>query len=334
MPATLLRSLALVAAVLVSAPAGAGAQDVATDGEVVLLEFGWAPGLEASVSMEQRILREGQSTDTDIRISTRYNMTVAEHPSGLVVSSTDGVLISMDSNVPLAPDNPLRLMYDGLSGIDQGYVLSPHGELLDVEGKEQAAAAFRAALAPVLDSASMVPEMQGLVQSFETMLTPDAMVASAAEFWNALVWTWAWEEYEVGIVYEVETEEPSPLMPNLMIPMRYELGFLEVVACPDAEESNGCVRLELRSYPDPAVIQEFMTTFMDQLGAADQGVELEIEEYEQENRIVLVTQPESLIPYSMEITKSIRGVMSENGETAEFNRLDSTALTFEYNLAR
>ena len=101
------RPLTLVVAIYVSVPTVGTAQDVAADPDVVLLQFGWFPGLEASVSMEQRMVRAGQGTDSDIRISTRYHMAVSEHPLGLLVSNTEGELLGVESNVPMPSDNPL-----------------------------------------------------------------------------------------------------------------------------------------------------------------------------------------------------------------------------------
>ena len=320
----------MCALALASLPGGGVAQDVVPD-ETLTLRFGWSPGLAGTVDLEQRIVRRGQGpSDTDIQIRTSYGLDVSEHPDGLLVSYTDGRLVSMDSENELAPDNPLETLYGALAGVQSGYVVSPEGELLEMLGAEEAAAAFQQVLGPWADSARAIPEMSQWLQAFEGMLTPDAMVNAAADHWGSLVWSWAGEELGVDLVYEFETEEPSPLLPDVLIPMRYEFGFLERVPCTDEATEVACVRVEIRSYPDPDTATRLLQDFLERMAASMGGGTVAVHEFEQENLVTVVTRPESLIPYSLVTSKSISGSMTIDGEINQISRLDHSTWSFRY----
>lgn len=328
MSITTLRLLVLPATLFLFAPS-APAQEEARDPETIPLQFNWAPGLDASVSTELRMLQMARpGISSDVRIVTRYRMLVEEHASGLLVRNTDGELLGIESDPPMAADDPMRLLYQGMSGIDRGYVVSDDGELLDVEGKGEVSAAFRTSLAPFFDSTANTPEMEGTLELLEGMLTPEALVSEANQLWRALISIWTGTDVKVGAVHQSETEELSPILPGITIPMRHETRLLERVPCPNDPETGGCVKLELRSFPDPTALQEMIGAITDQVGL--QTLQLGFEEFEQENRVVLVARPESLIPYSMEVSATARAVTSVNGESMVIETLNTSKLTFDY----
>jgi hypothetical protein len=298
---------------------------------VVVLTFGWRPGLSADVTMIQRMVRRGEGTDSDVTIRSTYRMDVSDHESGLLVLNHDGKLEGLESVPELPPDNLLHQLYDALSGVDVGYVISTDGELLDLIGATEAADAFRAAMTTVFDSAASTEELAPLMQAFEQMLTPEAMMTSAAEQWASMIWTWAWEEFEEGAVYGAEGEAPSPLLPDIAIPMEYELGFLERVRCMEGSEAaEECVRVELYSYPDPESVKSIMDEFMQRVGTALGEGAVEFKSFEQENHVEVVLDPTTMVPFRFRTSKAISGVMAQNGADTPFSRLDESELVFRY----
>lgn len=301
----------------------------------ILLEFGWQPGMTATVEVAQRTLRRGQgASDTDMTLRSTYRMEVAEHDEGLLVRNFGGSLREMVSDPPMQPGNPLRLMFEAMQGIESAYVVSADGELLEVRGGDEAAAAFRASLSPLFDSIGGQEELAPMVATFEGLVSPDAMTASATEQWMGMVWVWAWEELEEGAVYAFEGEEPSPLVPDVVIPMDYEMGFLEYVPCTEESTASECVQVELYSYPDPEAVKELMARWVERMGALMQGASLVFDEFDQENRIQVVLNPTDLVPYAYRTSKLVRGVIREDGEASEFARLDESELLFRYESTR
>lgn len=296
----------------------------------VFIEFAWMPGTEARVSTTQRTVRTGQGTDTDMTVTGRHRMVVSEHADGLLVSQVDPEIVSVESDPPLEDGNPMLAMYQTLGGIELAYIVSEDGELLDLLGADQAAQAFRTLMAPVLDSANAIPEAQGMVQLLEGVLSEEALFNAAAEHWGAMVWTWAWEEFEEGAAYEFETDEPSPLLPDISVPMRHELGYLDWVPCGRSGENPACVRLTLRSRPATDNLEELMTELFSRMGAAFGDATIGFDEFEQENLVEVVIEPSTLLPHYMLKSKTIRGVIRAEGEPQAFSRLDSTEYVFEY----
>jgi len=297
---------------------------------VVVPEFGWRPGVAARVQQAQRIVRKSEGGGTDISMRSSYAMVVEAHDQGLLVRNYDGQLLDMTSDPPSPADDELEAMYRALSGVKAAYVVSEDGELLELEGVDEAAAAFRSALVSALDSVAETEEMAPLMEMFEGMLSPAAMFSLAEEQWNGMIWNWAWEEFEEGAVYEATSEEPSPLVPDVAFPMEYEFGFLEFVPCRPQEQEPRCVSLEMYAYPDSEAAKEIMAAFFQRMGAAMQGATLLVDEFVQVNHIAVVLDPVNMLPYAYHASKSIEGVISENGKANPFSRLDQTELTFEY----
>ncbi len=296
----------------------------------VPIVFDWPVGLQAAVDVTQRMVRLGTGADSDVTVLSRYVMDVEPHERGLAVRNRDGGLLEIQSDPPLADEDPLRLLYGAIAGVDMAYIVSGEGELLDVEGSEAAASAFRSVFGSIMDSVEVAPELQALAQAFQQMMTPEAMMASAADQWGGLVTAWAFDEFEEDMYYEFQADEPSPLMPDVMISMQYEMGFLQWVPCEESSPEPSCVSLELYSYPDPEDISGFMRTWVERMKAALGDGSIEFEAFEQVNHIRIVAEPSTLIPYHYATSKSIEGVVLENGAPSSFSRLDETVLSFRY----
>lgn len=60
---------------------------------------------------------------------------------------------------------------------------------------------------------------------------------------------------KIGQMMEVDTEEPSPLTPGLMIPMRASFGPLHRVPCEPGRAPDSCVVMQLRSVIKPGAME-------------------------------------------------------------------------------
>lgn len=321
-------ALVLFAAPLVAQADSAQADD-STEADIVGLRFGWPPGLTAQVTAWAFQLRENDTRADSTESAVQFRMETAPHDSGLLVTFHDFDLLDVDAQ-PWLPETD-RIMRR-LDGLLPSYLVSPGGELLEITGLDSLVASAEAALKPVLDSVSAAnPEAEAFLRS---LVTPDIFVNRAAEMWNAMVEFWLDADLDVGWLYELETEEPSPIMPERMIPFTYEFGIVERVTCTDDAAEAACVSIELVSMPD----QDSLTAMLDELtaGLAEAGEGPIYEEMQVENTVLLVTDPETLTPYWLEITQSISGSGREPRSTTAipFRQLRIRQYDFSYDVER
>lgn len=314
-----------------SQAAGQPLEDATPLEDLVWLEFAWPVGLSADVDMEQRMVRGEGGGESDVTMRSRYRMTVRDHPRGLAVDHSGATLVGLDAVPPLEAEDPLAAMYESLPELSSTFIVSDDGMLLDVEGLERGTEALRRALEPVSEELRDVPGAEAVNEMLAASLSVDAMKATAAELWASMVWFWAWEEFEPDSVYTFAAEVPSPVMPDLIVPMAYEVGFLRRVPCLEGAAADSCVHLEARTFPDPATMAGFIEDFAGRLASllAD-TVALGVDAYEQENRFGVTLEPASMIPYEFRMSRRARVRLSVDGEPSTSLRIDETVLRFRY----
>lgn len=282
---------------------------------IVSAAFGWPPGLWLRVRLERLEIHETAGSADTSRTIVTYRMHAADHPDGRLVSISD------PSVVAVAPRT-------GSSGADRllalaetvlpAFIVSERGELLRLEDPAAARGRVSARFGETIDA--LRARAPGLADLVERLTAPEALAAKATEQWNALVWTWADQEWTLGEPRELRLRETSPLFPGREIPFEYELVATGPVACEGDESEGECVGFRLQAAPAPAVLDELLEVFLESLGpeareAAGGYAELSIR-----NRVSLVTEPATLLPHELEIEQTIGGRGEGEGEGAEFRR--------------
>jgi hypothetical protein len=299
--------------------------------EQILLRFDWPVGLMASVTCLTSRVKESEGERDSIGVAASYDMTVASHPEGRLIRHANYQLLGLHPpgaalpviNMPLAEllQVPTPSIVVGDSG---GFI-----RLQDMEASLRFMERLSSALADSLPRGSdSLRELMRLAGS-ERFLT-----AKAAERWNALVGHWAGAELEVGAVYTLETEEPSPLASLGTVSMYTELSLSERVPCRPQDACCDCVRLELAAYPDPAVAGSFVRSLLQ--GAMPDSVLAEMTgaQFAIETAVVVIAEPATLIPHSLEMTQSLAVTRGELDEATEpefvATRQKSWSYRFDY----
>ena len=302
---------------LVAAPALAAAQDttrVVTDSaeavpDVVYLYFDWPVGTSMQVEVERSRRRTFDATTDSSRLEVDYQLDVEDHEQGRLIRfsefSTPDLGVSL-----LAPQEVLQ----AASSFVPAYVVSDEGDILAVEGLEELGASLRAMMHQVLDTLAN-PELEAILGP---LLNEDNLFAQAATEWNSLVGTWIEAEFDVGYAYEMEVEEPLPMIGNALVPYIYELGASARVPCLPEEEELRCVELVMRTYPDPEVLQPLLDQFVqNMMNAVAPDVTVPALVYKTldiENEVILVTEPAGLIPYALTVGRYLDMVVEVGGE--------------------
>jgi hypothetical protein len=326
-----LNRLALCLAFMCS-PNAALSQNNDSTADTVEFEFSWPVGLTADLEIRQEILRPHR----DIRIEAQQRMVVESHDLGLRVSRLNGDVTSMEATAKGSGesdqmDEHILAFLQASLRANSALVVSRDGRVLAVEGGDHVATLMDDLMQPALDSlAAQGRDLGAFKALYDGLTSEDGINAQIAENWELLVGVWNGASFEEGVVYENTLVEQSPLLPGQSVTMQYEFGFLERVPCFEGSETANCVRVEVRSRPAPESLAGLFEAVEQELARMFPEGDIGIEEFAQENRIVLVAEPSTLVPYYHSSSKSITMTMSSNGEREDGSRLDVTEVFFRY----
>jgi hypothetical protein len=298
---------AAVAVLLLPAVARAQVADT-TAADVVTLTFAWPEGMVAGVDLQRTRVRSRAGSQDTSAVHVTYNLAVLAHPDGKLIRYTDFAAPGL-----AGMSEPQLQVLQAVSSIVPSYVISAEGELLRIdqlaEVRERMLGWMRQAVDPAATG--------GLGEMLSGMLSEEALFAAAAQEWNALVGSWIGAELEVGSTYEIEGEEQVPLLGNVAVPYRHELGASGRVPCRAGETQARCVELILRSYPDPQKLQPHLEAFLQRLmeaaGVSGTLPPISYKQFEIENEIVVVAEPATLVPHELTIVRSVTAVMDVGG---------------------
>lgn len=311
---------ALCLFLLAAAPCAAA---TAAKPDTVALSFGWKPGLRASVT----------STSTRIRVTDeRTERSATWHSKLRVDPDPDGVRIGYDDPTfeflgARADSAVAARVGEQLAGLFPDFVVASDGgfkRIHDVSGFQgRLRALLHGALPPGTDSSA-------LKQTLSVLTGESFLTSKAAEQWNALVGTWAGGKLELGETYTSTTREPIAMFPGEVVQMNYEFIVKRRVSCTRAGATRRCIEVQLRSVADPEDMKRMMQTFFDKLAGGTPVAAATFRQLEIENVILLVTEPNGLIPHHLKITKNVRGVVAAEGRELPIQQADETVTDYVY----
>lgn len=306
--------------------------------ETALLEFRWPIGLHAEV-VEQRETWENSSDGADsTSAALSYTMHVENHPQGYLVRHFDFVFSDSRSRARGRSDEVSEITLDleelssQVGAMIPSYVVSPQGELVGIDGLETLQARAREMLRT--DLAASERKGPATRELLEQLLSRDFFLAQANEVWSELVGFWIGSELEIGVMYEFEQEEANPLVPNVMLPFTYQFGAKEMVPCTAGDPNADCVALELVSFPDPNAMEALILELLERMNGVDASDQVFYERLQMENYVLLVADPETLIPYRLESSKIVSGrSVRSDGKAADFDQISVRTVTYTYSSA-
>lgn len=302
-----------VAAALLAAPAlpraaavgeAAGAADASpsspADDGIARLRFAWPPDARARVT--HRRTRSGPGGETST-FTARYETRIEAAASGLRVVTRD---TSWGGDLP-CPQGLAREAIRASEAVVQQ--IGANGEFAGLEG----VAAMRAVLARVFDAAHVPPE----AAERAVPLAEAAMRAEAEELWNLAVGFWTGADLKVGARYALASQGEIPLLPGARAGQAVEFAIRRRVPCSAAERAPRCVEATIRSTPDRAALDRAADALLARLLPADAPrPKAGAEELSAESELVLVTDPETLLPRRLVWTKAVRLGGAERGPPA------------------
>jgi hypothetical protein len=300
----------VMASALIGAPAWAKAKGKAkpkSKPDVVVLAFGWPNGLGADVTYQSKRTKKSIPV-FDISFAMRMNVTAEgdmfrvayrnwkKDPSG---NPAGGMAAPSLENIATIVDK-------------KGAFVRVDGGL---SGKDAAGVAATVSARGGKDPA---PEVTKQVAQMVPMLFRQ----NTENTWQMLVGTWAGGELEIGADYETDAEGPVPLLPGETMKQKLYLRAERRLDCP-GNPGKRCVELRLRQEPD----RESMAKVVEKIGAkfGTKGLGAEAGDISASEEFTLITEPERLIPYRLDVTKTVGKLGAP-----ESAQVDRTTWTFVY----
>lgn len=308
--------------------------------ETLLLQFDWPVGLTADV---EAVTRREQGDQPPTEILQRYVMEVLPgvEEGELLVRHRNGEMTDflVDGEAVSLEDNPMVGLLRALSRAEVDYRVSEEGEFLgvaDFEETRRELDTFIQSMLGALDSmaaasgnpAGSGEALAGIRGMMENMASEEALMTAYADSWSSMVWFWAWEEFDLGYSYLLDSETPSPLVPGLVIPMEVEAGVYERAPCHDGAPEDSCVVLEFLSTPDAEAALPALRDFLQSLMGPDEAVE--VASMVQENFIQVISEPGTLIPHRMITSQVTEMELSADGESEVVRQVQEVEVTFRY----
>jgi len=320
-------SAASLAIVIVTRPAFAQAK-----ADSVSLRFAWPVGMTARVDQEWTRMQVGPQRNDSVTVRSRYRLTVSAHPKGRLIQSDSFAITSPPaaaSNGRAGNVDPQQFLAR-LGSVQPSYVVTTDGEFVGLEGVERTKRVLDSLFAPMIrEMADAPPTLKALMQN---VTSPQTLTATAAQEWNVLAGTWVGADWEVGEAYEASSEEPSPMLPGLKVPMRHEFSAAERVPCTEGESARRCVRLEMISEPDSAALRKAVTDFMAKLAPKDANLLAAFQSMRVANELTVVADPRDLRPYALALVKTVevQGVDGPNEPSSRTRRVDTRTARYTY----
>jgi hypothetical protein len=300
----------------------------------VSLRFAWPVGMTARVDQEWTRMQIGPVRNDSFTVRSRWRLTVSAHPKGRLIQYDQFTITSLPPATPnrRAGDLDPQQLLARLGSVQPSYVVSTDGEFLGIEGVDRTKRVLDSLLAPMMREMAAAAAPPALKTLMENATSVRALTAAAGQDWNATAGTWVGADWEVGAAYEMSSEEPSPMIPGFMVPMRMEFSAAERVPCTDRETARRCIRLEMISEPDSAALRKAVTDFVATLAPKDVNVAELFGSMRLANELTVVADPRDLRPYFVELVKAveIQAAAGPNEPAGRTRRVDIRTARYTY----
>jgi len=280
-------ALAAVLSTLLALPAPHAA--AGKKAEVISLRFAWPESGESRVTYTKVKKQTGKPEQ---KFTARYTSR-AEKKGGEWRLSTSGT--TWEGAAPF----PASLVEDGMRASEKVVqVVSADLSQVRLEGAEALEAVFEKMFA-----GSNVPEAQ---RQRIMEMARTAMLAEASEMWTLAVGFWNGADLTVGKVLTGEHQGELPMAPGAVV--KFQLRFVAKRRVPCAGEKRPrCVELSLKSVPDPKALKPALEKFVASMVPAGQTPPKGLfQKVAVENDLVLVAEPDTLLPHRLTWTKTAR----------------------------
>jgi hypothetical protein len=265
-------------------------------GTPVGLTFAWPANLTATIDAERSkttVTPDGRKTANN---ALRYRMRVTPHK--------DGRLVEYDSFEPTgvslsAPEQ--SAVTEMLSSLMPSLVVDNTGAFVRVGDLTT----IRAFIRQMTDTATKQMPAGAVPPNLQAMLdglSSEAVLSQvAAEEWDTFVGAYVGFEGKVGEMAVIDSDEPSPLVPGLVVPMRTTFGATHRAPCETGRAPDSCVVMQIRSVVAPGGMQTIVKRLLEGMKGLE-GVKYET--FDVTTEVLTTIEPSTMRPYLVTRTRT------------------------------
>ena len=283
---------------------------------VTELRFAWPSDLTARVDTERTRERQAD-TKTSATIRASYRMTVSPHVEGLVIRYDDFKVGAGAPGDAAATAEALSLLVPSL-------IVSDAGDFRRVEDLGPMKALVGQLIGTLNQKGSVPPGLKALL----AQLGSDQVLNNlAASEWQVLVSAWR------GLPltkerFERDTEEPSPILAEVKIPLKVSGGMVERLECTRGGLRQDCGVFEIQSAVNQAAMEPIMKRLMEGVKGM-QSVAYERLDVLTTARVQIETR--TMVPHALTTTRTVHMTAVVPGEgRVNARQVERRTWTFTY----
>jgi tetratricopeptide (TPR) repeat protein len=300
-------------------------------------EFSWEPHRSHwSTESYRGSLKDGSFAE----VTTHYESQVDVRRDGVdwVIQTTLAALPSFQaSGTAATASEKAQGMIAGMSAAIPEFVVARDGSFKGLRNLETHLASLRRevkrAVAESTPEGGTPPRSDDIERMLNAVFSPDLLTTIAAAQWDIAVGAWIGGEFDHGDWYSLTFEEPIPGFSEKPVSKTMTFKVSRWLPCGPGKLPD-CVEVLVRITPDSAslgqAIADFVGRMMPAATRSDMEQAMRSVAYEFDMRYRIVTEPDTLLPWSVEERKFVYASSIENGKRKVHSRRDWTIETGSY----
>lgn len=308
-----------------AAAAAKAARGESTDpgiGKPVAVKFQWPAGMTATIETERSKTQSTPAGQKTTGTGIKYRMHVAAHPQGR--------LITFDHFEPLRTvfkGDEAAVFQELMSSMMPSLIVNTRGDFVRVTNIDTIRAfmrEFMAELKAKAGGAAIPPNIQAML---DEMASEKVLSSLARQDWDVIAGAWAGFTGKIGEFEEVDSEEPSPMVPGVTIPMRTRFGAARQTPCEPGRAPDSCVVMQLRSVIAPGAMASVVRRLLQ--GAKDMdGVTFD--RFDVTTEINVIVEPQTGKPFRITQTRRADMTMRMGAQAATVTQTEQRTSRISY----
>jgi tetratricopeptide (TPR) repeat protein len=300
-------------------------------------EFSWKPHRSHwSTEAYRGSLKDGSFAEVTTRYETRVD--VRREGADWVLETTLDAQPSFQANSAAATaSEKVQGMIAGMTAAMPELVVARDGSFKGLRNLEAHRASLlqevKRAVANSTPAGGTPPMADDIEHMINAVFNPELLTTLAAAQWDIAVGAWIGGEFDHGDWYSLTFEEPLPGFSEKPVSKTMTFKVSRWLPCGPGKPPE-CVEVLVRITPDSASLSQAIVDFIARILPAATRNEMEkamlAVAYEFDMRYRIVTEPDTLLPWSVEERKFLYASSIEGGKRMVQSRRDRTVETGHY----
>ena len=300
-------------------------------------EFAWKPHRSHwSTEAYRGSLKDGRFAEVTTRYETRVDVR-REGVDWVLETTLDAMPSFQASGAAATVNEKVQGMIAGMTAATPELVIARDGSFKGLRNLDTHRAGLlqevKRAIANSTPEGGTPPVADDIERMINAVLNPELLTTLAAAQWDIAVGAWIGGEFDHGDWYSLTFEEPLPGFSEKPVSKTMTFKVSRWLPCGPGQPPE-CVEVLVRITPDSASLSQAIADFVGRIMPAATHSDMEKAilsvAYEFDMRYRIVTEPDTLLPWSVEERKFLYASSIEKGKRIVQSRRDRTIETAHY----